>query len=327
MKKILFIGHRESSFCINDERLLAKEYTVIPLYIPAVGRRMLIRLPFTVLWRMLGCDMVYVWFGSIPAAIAVFIAKLLGKPSVVVAGGYDVANDPDMKYGLMSKKYLRIVPKFALNRCDRVIAVSEFIRKEALRIVHDEKKVRVVPNGIDTSQFRIKDNVERTAVTTVGNVNKQTWTVKGFNNFIEVAQRSPEQRFVLVGNIDPIINVEPLANLEMVGYRTGKDLINILNGSKYYLQLSYRESFGVAVIESMACGCIPVVTNKGALPEVVGDAGIIVEFGQWDKVIDLIAKDYDPAMGARARKRVVQLYDINVRERDILDLIQELLSE
>ena len=69
------------------------------------------------------------------------------------------------------------------------------------------------------------------------------------------------------------------------------------------LQLSRRESFGVGVIESMACGCIPVVTSIGGLPETVGNVGMTVEFNDWDGVVKAIEREYDPSKGASARKR------------------------
>ncbi|MHC1709834.1 MAG: glycosyltransferase family 4 protein [Methanomassiliicoccales archaeon] len=322
LKRVLFIGHRESTFCVNDENILSTRFEVDRLHVPAVGRKMLVVLPFTIFRRLRKADLVYVWFGSIPAAMAVFVAKLLGKPSIIVAGGYDVANDPALNYGLLNKRFLRFFPIYAFNRCDKVLAVSEFTRKEALCIVKDADKIDVVPNGIDTTRFRLTGEGERSAVATVGNVNRRTWVVKGFNNFIEVVKRTPDQHFILVGKVDPeLLPVVP-ENLELAGYKSGDDLVAIYNRSKYYLQLSYRESFGVAVIESMACGCIPVVTDRGGLPEAVGDAGVTVAFGQWDKVVEAIGKDYDPAQGAKARERVVGLYDNKVREKMVLDAVE-----
>jgi len=327
LKRMLFIGHQESTFCVNDEKILAKGYEVSPLHIPAVGRKMLILLPLRIFKRLRHCDLVYIWFGSIPAAIAVFIAKLLGKPSIVVAGGYDVANEPDMNYGLLSKPLLRPFPKFAFNKCDIVLAVSDFTRQESLSIVRDGHKVITVPNGIDTSRFYIQEEMVRERVITVGNVNRRTWIIKGFNNFVDVARKCPGTKFVLVGKVEPGIIENKPENLELVGPRYGDELVRVLNSCKYYLQLSYRESFGVAVIESMACGCIPIVTDRGGLPEAVGDIGVTVPFGQWDKVAEAIQMEYDPFQGAMARKRVVQLYDMKVRERAVLDEVRKLLSQ
>ena len=47
--------------------------------------------------------------------------------------------------------------------------------------------------------------------------------------------------------------------------------------SKIYLQLSRHEAFGVSVLEAMKYGCVPIVTNAYALPEVVGENGFIIE--------------------------------------------------
>jgi len=111
-------------------------------------------------------------------------------------------------------------------------------------------------------------------------------------------------------------------NLELPGYAVGDDMVRLLNRSKHYLQLSYRESFGVAVVEAMACGCVPIVTDRGALPEVVGDAGFVVPFGDWDKVIELARKPYDPATGEKARRRALD-FDVGKREEAIVRSLRE----
>jgi glycosyltransferase involved in cell wall biosynthesis len=101
----------------------------------------------------------------------------------------------------------------------------------------------------------------------------------------------------------------------------------VLNGSKYYLQLSYREGFGVAVIEAMACGCVPVVTDRGALPEVVGDAGYVIGHDEAGDLPDILRRAYDPELGERARKRVVERYDISVRTRAVLASVGRLIGK
>ena len=50
----------------------------------------------------------------------------------------------------------------------------------------------------------------------------------------------------------------------------------ILAESWVYLQPSRYEGFGLAVAEAMACGTVPIVSRAGALPEIVGDAGVIL---------------------------------------------------
>lgn len=266
----------------------------------------------------------YIWFGDTWALCGTFIAKLLGKRSIIVAGGYDVANEPSIGYGLLSRPLMRFVPLIAFGACDRIIAVSEFIAKEARRLVKGPDKVMVVYNGLNHSLFR-DTGQERNTCTTVGNVTPSAYRVKGIDSFLKVVDNSPNEHFTLVGRTDLGIEVEKRANLDLSDYKVGEDLVEVLNRSKYYLQLSVREGFGLAVAEAMACGCVPVVTDRGALPEVVGDTGFVVPHGDWGKVSEIIQGEYDHAMGSQAMKRAIEMFTMDRREKAIVSIILEMM--
>ena len=69
-------------------------------------------------------------------------------------------------------------------------------------------------------------------------------------------------------------------HIEFTGFVTDDELLGWYQRAKVYCQLSYYESFGMAAAEAMLCECVPVVTRKGALPEVVGETGFYVEYGE-----------------------------------------------
>jgi glycosyltransferase involved in cell wall biosynthesis len=217
------------------------------------------------------------------------------------------------------------VPLIAFGASDRIIAVSEFIANEARCLVKDPDKVMVVYNGLDHSLFK-DTGLERNICTTVGNVTPSAYRVKGIDNFLNVVDGSPTEHFNLVGRTDLGIKVEKRTNLELTGYKGGEELVEVLNRSKFYLQLSVREGFGLAVAEAMSCGCIPVVTDRGALPEVVGDTGYVVPHGDWGKVCDIVRGEYDPEMGKRARNRAIDLFGMEHREMAIFKIISDMMK-
>lgn len=65
--------------------------------------------------------------------------------------------------------------------------------------------------------------------------------------------------------------------LNLVGFVPTKDLVALYNLATVYCQPSFDEGFGLPVLEAMSCGCPVVSSNRGSLPEVVGNAGLLVE--------------------------------------------------
>jgi len=323
--RVLFIGLEGITFCKNDEEMLKKHFQASSIFL---GPKYYLRFPMLLadmFRKFRNSDVAFIWFGDTWALSAVFLAKLLGKRTIIVAGGYDVANEPSIDYGMLSRKFMRFVPMMAFRKCDRVLAVSHFIKKEADRLVDDPAKVEVVYNGVDLSRFRDL-GLERELNTTIGNVTPRAYRVKGMESFLRAAETLPGERFALIGRTDLGMDVPKKDNLELPGYTSGDDLVRLLNRSKHYLQLSYRESFGIAVVEAMACGCVPIVTDRGALPEVVGDAGYVIPYGDSSKLAEMIRLPYDAVMGKRAIERASK-FDHRFREAELVRMIKEVADQ
>ena len=65
-------------------------------------------------------------------------------------------------------------------------------------------------------------------------------------------------------------------NVELTGYASDEDLLAWYRRAAVYVQASRHEGFGLAVAEGMLAGCVPVVLDVTAMPEVVGDAGVLI---------------------------------------------------
>jgi len=100
------------------------------------------------------------------------------------------------------------------------------------------------------------------------------------------------------------------------------ELINLLKSTRVYCQLSYTESFGMTLLEAMSCGCIPVVTDRDALPEVVGDCGYVVPYGDVDATRKAILKAFKNRDVVKSINRVKMFSKENAKL-----LINSLLQE
>jgi len=93
-----------------------------------------------------------------------------------------------------------------------------------------------------------------------------------------------------------------------------------------YAQLSARESFGLALAEAMAAGCVPVVTAAGFMPHLVGGTGLLVEYGDAEAAARAIRSAFDRETGSDARERVCRLYSVERRTEALLDGVGRLVG-
>ena len=89
-------------------------------------------------------------------------------------------------------------------------------------------------------------------------------------------------------------------SVRFLGFLNGKELVQQLNQHRFILVPSrWEEPFGNVALEGMACGCIPIVSNGGGLPDAVGNAGII--FNR-NSVEDLTQQTYALLSNTAAQK-------------------------
>lgn len=206
--------------------------------------------------------------------------------------------------------YKRLLTPFSLKRADKIIAVSEYTKKELIQICRiTEDKITVVPNGI-SSLFRPLvlngNNRERIlkryglsfdrfilfAATLEPRKNLQTL----LDSFEEMAKQRSDVGLVICGKKgwlfeQSLKRIEALSGrlkIKYLGYVSDENLVELYNLAEVFVYPSFYEGFGFPPLEAMACG-VPVVTsNVSSLPEVVGDAALKVDprdIGQIAKAI------------------------------------------
>ena len=320
---VAFVYYSFSSFVKNDYEILSKHFDVIKVN---YGRILDV---YKIMMAVLKSDISFIWFAGGHAFIAVLFSKIFRKKSIVIAGGGDVACVPEIDYGGMRRnKRSRYFAKFVLKHADIVLAVSEFTKREVLEYAKP-KNLMVVYNGVDIEMFKPLHEKENNLVITVGNVDWWNLKRKGIEMFVRSAKFIPEAHFVVIGKNtdDSIDHLNSIAspNTEFTGFVSDKELLKWYQKSKVYCQLSYYESFGMAPAEAMACGCVPVVTDRGALPEVVGDTGFCVPYGNTEATVEAMKKALNSNKGEDVRVRVKNMFPIEKREKELMKIIEEVL--
>ncbi|MDE3025553.1 MAG: glycosyltransferase, partial [Acidobacteriota bacterium] len=143
------------------------------------------------------------------------------------------------------------------------------------------------------------------------------------------AAHVPEVNFVVAGRIigDAGAELERIAtgNVRLTGWLEDEQLEALLRHARVYVQASRHEGFGVAVAEAMLAGCVPVVTRAGALPEVVGDTGVLLDDADPRTVALGVREALHLSTAEDARRRVRKRFGVAQRREGLLALLDELL--
>ncbi len=335
--KILFVhpdpSDQVTPFIKQDLLFLRKWYSVEELSLNSFSHIFRDTISSPSVWKsVLHSDAVFGWFGW--CAPVFIIASILGKPSVIVSGGADVVSLPEIGYGLdRSIKWRYYLKTLGLRLAKRVLAFSESSRRDLLCLPGiKSNRVQTLYLCVDTNHFKPSGTKKR-QVLTVGYINEPNFRRKGFHTFLEAAKLTPEIPYRIAGKIehksiaDKIRSMSP-PNVAFLGELDDEQLLAEYQSAKVYAQLSHHEGFGVAIAEAMACECVPVVTNKGSIPEVVGNTGFYVEVDNpvaTSKAIKQAIFSNDDVKGNMARQRVVELFPISKREEGIKSVIETLI--
>lgn len=304
--KILFTYTTESGFVQTDLDILRSMHEVRTVkFKPCLSS--ILEIAKGVMW----CDCTYTWFAHTNAMFCILFAKLLRKKSIAIVGGYEVAKLPEIGFGGMLSKKTAIQVQFVLDYANELICVSNFNYKQTQQY-NKSRYINLIYNCVDTKHFMPavhKSNMVLMVASINGNVRR---IIKGIDTYIEAAKQMPDTQFVLVGKNDIDESTMP-SNLKLPGHVTDQELLEYYQRAKVYCQLSYYESFGVAILESMSCNCIPVVTNVAAIPEVVGDTGYYVEYGNVEDTINAINNALNDVEMDAPRERALK-FDISNRK-------------
>jgi len=192
------------------------------------------------------------------------------------------------------RHYLQLFTRLSVRRARRVIAISESTRRDIVKQYGiSPEKIDTITYGLDplfhplpagqVSGFRIQQGLPERFILFVGTLEPRKNVVR----LIEAYARLPEGRppLLLVGGkgwlYDEIFaRVEALnlnGQVKFVGYVPGQVLPWWYNAAEVLVYPSLYEGFGLPPLEAMACGTPVVTSTVSSLPEVVGQAGLMVD--------------------------------------------------
>jgi glycosyltransferase involved in cell wall biosynthesis len=259
--KVYLIGDMRAHFIKTDIGILQEDHQVrtfdlsqhatsfrqIPHYLTASILEIL---------QVRAADLVWIWGADYWAIPFILFAKLFRKPVLVSVLGYEVYINEQIGYGNQRFCIRGAVSRWIIRSATTAITMSEAYRK-IVRELLPGMEVIVIPGCIDETLCE-QPLPDKSGVVTATCLNTND-ELKGIHIFKGAARFIPDMK--IIRNIPH------------------EELMQEFRKAKVYCQLSLTESFGMSLLEAMACGCVPVVTDRDALPEVVGDTGFVVLYG------------------------------------------------
>jgi glycosyltransferase involved in cell wall biosynthesis len=274
------------------------------------------------------CDLSFIWFAGGHAFLAVLLCKLFRKKSLIVVGGFDVANVPEINYGRFTQGWTkRFSTKLALEYANKVLVVDPSLKEDAIRNAKiDGHNIDYLPTGYDSERFKPGGDKENLVIT-VGYVSASVIQRKGFDTFVKAASSLPDARFLLIGkpideSQDSLKKLAP-ENVDFTGFVSDDELLRYYQRAKVYCQLSAYEGLPNALCEAMLCECVPVGTKRNGIPTAIGETGYYVPYGEPVATAEAIAKALQAPkdLGRKARERIMRIFPDERREMGLVQAI------
>lgn len=196
------------------------------------------------------------------------------------------------------RRMLDLTTRWSARVADRIIAVSDLTRRDLMeRYRVPDDRIRVIPHGV-SDRFKPAHPNEvaavRTALGIEGPYVLAVGTVQPRKNYDGLARAMSElsaqgypHQLVIAGKpgwlADSVHREVAAARLgdrvRFLDYVSAEQLPALYSAADVVAFPSWYEGFGLPALEAMACGAPVIVSNRGALPEIVGDAGVIFDPG------------------------------------------------
>jgi len=239
-----------------------------------------------------------------------------------------------------------------LKGVEKIITPSNHSKNRIEQIMSiPSEKIEVVPNGIsntfrvleDKSSIKVTKNkygIIKPYILNVGGeslwknvsclINAYHILVKEHNLEAQLVITGIRKKEILEAHFKTIVALDLTGKVIILGYIGETELVDLYNGAEVFVYPSLKEGFGFPPLEAMACGIPVIASNRTSIPEVVGDAAILVDATQPKNISDAVIKVLGDNLlnkrliesGFRRRK----LFDWRKTAEETLNLYEEILK-
>ena len=239
---------------------------------------------------------------------------------------YVTAHGSDMFEMYKKQSFMRPFIKKVLKKADVIFAVSNALKEDILAtgVAGIEAKTRLYWNSVDINKFskdnkNLLENHGKPIVLFVGNIIKH----KNVNLILEAKKQSNvDYELVIVGDgplkkdLENKVKSENISDVRFLGSR--KDVENIIPGCDVLVLPSFSESFGLVLIEALACEKPVIGSNVGGITEIITDeVGLLInpyDSSSLRSAIDKMVGDdtFRQVLASNARKRAIDFSIVEI---------------
>lgn len=216
----------------------------------------------------------------------------------------------DSLYQQFGNYYRRHLVPLVTGKSNAVITVSHYEKERILkRIKIDERKVRVIYNGIDEKRFTLLHDLKKAEevkrrynlppgfILFIGNTAARKNAIRVIDAYTRYASGVQKPLPIVTPGLPKEFIKSKLAAINQLakqkyfvspGYIEDADLPFLYNLSTVFLYPSLAEGFGMPLVEAMACGAPVITSNTSCLPEIAGDAAILTDPMNIDSIANAI---------------------------------------
>jgi glycosyltransferase involved in cell wall biosynthesis len=250
--------------------------------------------------------------------------------------------------------FLRIFEENMLKRSNKIIAVSDFTRRELLQYYKvREDKIRVIHNGVDTKKFQpasdkrkakqeLGFNPDDTAILSVGRLYARKGLFTLIDSMPAVVRKFPRAKFIISGRgqsdemkklVAHAQRLGVIDNIIFTGYYPDRKLPRLYQAADVFAFSTFYENLPFAVLEALSTGLPVVTTNVGGIPEMIDDGknGFLVQPFDSPELSDRILyylehPDATSEMAIMARKVIEERFDWRLIVKKVLAVYDEALG-
>lgn len=292
-------------------------------------------------------DVLYVWWWTY-SLLPILLSFIKGA-KCVVAGAFHFQTPLMSGTDFVRRTWLyRLLIGCALRTADMNIFVSK-CEYDAVVNNLSVRCPKLVYHGIDTDLYRPLNSLESTSdvcaeapvllcISWMEKNNIERKCIREVVQALEILHsRGIDAKLLLIGRPGPgyeeflafVSTMKCAKNIEFKGHVTEAEKISLLRGATIYVSPTLYEGFGIAIAESMSTGCPVITSANGAVPEVVGRCGLLVDPldpSSIAKAVEylLMNPENRRRLGALGRRRIISRFSYSKHSQRLAEVMRSL---